>query len=371
MGKATKLNINPKILKWARDESGFSIEEIINKLDIAEIRYLNWEKNGQDIPFGKLKDIARLYKRQIATFFIPEVPQKTKKPKDYRGLDVIESELTKDTFLAIRRARKYKRLLLELNKTEYYKNKYAWLDEYIERFMGISLDSINLTKWIRDKLKYSIDSQLSDKNLETSYKSWRIAFEERLGIYIFQFPMPALEVQGFCYSDSFPFCIVVNSRYSTASKIFTLFHELGHVLKRQSGMCIPDNVSEHQLIEWASNSFAGNTLVPEKAIVPTKNHQEIFQLSRKLKVSSEVYLRRLKGLNLVTNEEFYTLLQEIRGAVRPPSKAKGFLNPLQKSINSRGQLFFNTVLDAAHKNQIPYSRATDVLGLKVNYLLSV
>ena len=74
------VNINPSVLLWARQEAGYNIDEVATKLSVNSDLYEVWEKEGKDIPFGKLQNLATYYKRQIAVFFLPEVPAKIKKP---------------------------------------------------------------------------------------------------------------------------------------------------------------------------------------------------------------------------------------------------------------------------------------------------
>jgi len=315
-----------------------------------------------------LRVLAKLCKRQIAIFFLPQVPQKIKKPIDYRNLS--NSTLSPETLLAMRRAQKFIEVLKELNGIDFYNKKYEWIVDFKNQYINLPLSRSSIINWVRDKLQYSIETQFSDKSIELSYSNWRDAFEEKLGIHIFQFNMPANETQGFCYSHTFPYCIVVNGRYSVASKIFTLFHELGHLLRKQSGMCLPDSVTEGNTLEFEYNSFAGATLLPENFVVPLYNQEEIFSHARKLKVSSEVYLRRQKSLGLIDNDTFFSLLEDIRKAIKPPRKRFARSSPMQKSMNSRGHNLFYTVVDAVRQNRISYNQASDILGVKINHLIT-
>ncbi|HNZ65265.1 MAG TPA: ImmA/IrrE family metallo-endopeptidase [Smithella sp.] len=368
MNTTSRLRINPEILKWARVESGYSIDYIARKIDIEQQTYILWEDQDSEIPFSKLKSLAKLLKRQIAFFFLSDIPQSTKKPKDFRNL--MDDSLSPETHLVFRRAQRYLDVLKELNDNNFYSEKYEWLNEFKNQFGNQSLLKGNVSSWVREKLQYTVNNQISDTNIEKSYKNWRQSFENNLGIYTFQFSMPTEEVQGFCYADSFPYCIVVNNNYSTASKIFTLFHELGHILKKQSAMCLPDLAFEDKEEELECNSFAGRTLLPEDIMQPLFDANDIFSYSRKLKVSSEVYLRRLRSLNLINKKDFFALLDDIHQAVKPKKKGFAISSPLQKSLNSRGQKFFYTVVDAARLNRITYSHASDVLGIKINHILT-
>lgn len=366
----TKIKINPKILRWAREESGYLEKDISFKLNIDLNRYLQWEKTGEDIPFGKLKILAKTFKRQIATFFLPKIPPKIKKPKDFRNLLLVNTPLSKDTLLSIRRVCRYQKLMLELFGSKYFQYKYKWFDEYREKFQNSS-DSDQIACWFRKKLKYTIEDQINEKSNEIAYKKWRNLFENKLTIFVFQFSMPTDEIQGFSYSDEYPICIAINSKnYSTNSRIFTLFHEFAHSLKNQSSLCIPNTVTEEQHEEYKINSLAGSLLLPRNYVTSTTDPDEIYKYSKKYKVSSEVYLRRLKDLNLISDDKFFELLDLIREKVKLPKKGSFPVSPLQKSINARGQLFYDSVISAARNEVITYSRAADILGIKVNYFLS-
>jgi len=97
---------------------------------------------------------------------------------------------------------------------------------------------------------------------------------------------------------------------------------------------------------------------------------QIDELSKKYKVSSEVYLRRLKDLNLISRDRFFELLDIIRSKVKPSKKGGFAVSQIQKSINARGQLFCYSVINAAKNEVITYNRASDILGIKVNYILA-
>jgi Zn-dependent peptidase ImmA (M78 family) len=135
-------------------------------------------------------------------------------------------------------------------------------------------------------------------------------------------------------------------------------------------LCKPDDTvlrRQDTSTEYDCNSFAGSLLVPAKEVVPAKDKDTIFKYAKKFKVSSEVYLRRLFALDYVSENEFFQLLDDIHKGVLPtrPHYSK---SPVNKSINSRGVALFNSVLDAMNQKKVSYSLASDILGLKINYL---
>lgn len=366
------IDINPQTLKWAREEAGYDIADIVTSLEVDHASYNEWENNGRKIPFNILKKISKKFKRQIAVFFLTEIPKKVKKPKDFRNLALVTVKNSKETILAIRRANRYTNLLQEINGISYYQKKYSWLKEYNDKFgEDININNDTIAVWIRNKIEISLELQMNSPTQNQIYKIWRENIEDKLGISIFQFKMPSDEIQGFSLLDEYPFCITVNNSNAYTGRIFTIFHELGHILKNQSGMCYPEKLERNQQFEFECNSFAGKLLIPTEIVVQTDSADEIFQYAKQLKISSEAYLRRLYEMEYLSDDQFFTLLTEIRSKVVKIDKP--FFRPttLQKSLNSRGNHLFDSVVDAAINNRISFSLASDVLGIKINYLLNL
>ncbi|MBL7846383.1 MAG: ImmA/IrrE family metallo-endopeptidase [Cyclobacteriaceae bacterium] len=355
------VNINSKILRWAREERGFTTEEICQKIRLNIETYNDWEKNGKDIPFSKLQKLANQYKRQIAIFFLPDIPPKTKKPKDYRNL--ADTTLTKDTLFVIRKVNHFRTLSLELEGSTYWTKKYEWTKE--------AQTTKEKEQWLRNKLDISIDDQLRYESSSQAYRHWRNSIESKLGILVFQFAMPLNQVQGFCYSDYQPYCIVVNSKHSYQARIFTLFHELGHLVKHQSGICLPDKVESNEEVEFGCNEFAGRFLIPENALVPSTEFEEIKTFASQLKVSSEVYLRRLLDEGLLNKVRFFSLLKEIKASYKDFKQRKGgFVKPVVKSKAERGETFYNMIFENLSSNKIKYTEASEALGLTIKTIMS-
>ncbi|MFI5129847.1 MAG: ImmA/IrrE family metallo-endopeptidase [Chitinophagales bacterium] len=362
-----EVDINPGVLKWAREEAGFDIFEIADKVNVSKDQYKVWEKKGKNIPLGKLKTIAGQYKRQLAVFFLPEIPEKVNKPKDFRNLTPKRSKLSKEVLTVIRDVTYFRETALELQGETYWKGRYSWLKE-VE---NIKQDNNALASWLREKLNISIDDQLGWKSDNEAFRSWRQAVENQLGILVFQFSMPLNEVQGFCFTDSLPYSIVVNSKHHYTSRLFTIFHELAHVVRHHSGICIVDNVNEKQREEFSCNSFAGKFLVPQNNLITTENLSEIQLYANKLKISREVYLRRLKDENQITSIKFFSLLDKIKTTYKPPTKKSGFAVKQEVlSRASRGETFFNLVLDSLNQNRLSYTQASTMLDLKISRVLN-
>jgi Zn-dependent peptidase ImmA (M78 family) len=362
--KRISVNINPIILKWARLEAGYNISEVAYKLPINNEIYQNWEIEGKNIPLGKLKDLARYYRRQIAVFFLQNVPDEIKKPKDFRNLSPEQSKLSKDVLLILRRVNRLQKIAFELKDKGYWEKRYHWINEFKKN------EPHDLAKWIRNKLEVNINKQLSWKKDYEAYRNWRIQVEDKLGILIFQFSMPLEEVNGFCLTNNFPYVIITNSNHPYTGRIFTIFHELIHILRHESGMCLIDNINKNQKDEWECNALAAEILIPVNTLIQTDSLDEIKKYASELNVSREAYLRKLKEENLISDIKFFSILDEIRSTYKKRKSKDGFVLPEVRSKASRGETFFNMVLEAVTNNQINYSEASNALDLRINRLLN-
>ena len=366
-----KVNINPEVLQWAREEAGYTVNEIADKLQAID--YKTWEKDGKNIPLGKLKKAAGYYKRQVAVFFLPYVPKKLEKQNDFRNLKPSESNLSKEVLLVLRRAARLQHIARELRGESYWQKKYEWQNEVQQFIVSSKPDDAKINRWLRKRLDIDLEDQLQWQNDNEAYRQWRLAVEEKLGILVFQFPMPMEELQGFCFTESFPYVIVTNSRQSYYGRLFTIFHELAHIIRHHSGMCLMDftNTQKQKQEEFECNAFAGKFLVPSSQVEATDDLKEIRRFANKLGVSREVYLRRMKDEGLISDVKFFTLLDQIKATYKKSSDKRFVpVMPEVKSKASRGETFFNMVLDAVNNNQISYTEASDVLDLRVNRLVN-
>lgn len=358
-----KVDINPKILIWAREERGMSAKDVAEKLKLDASDLSQWEFDGKGILFGSLQLVAKLYKRQTAVFFLSDVPVKVRKPKDCRNLAVGGGSFSPETMLAIRRTERYLQTSRELSGIPYWNKQYEWL----KNFNGTKKNIEKEIRLLRDLLEVDVDSKQSSRS-DVAFRNWRTKIEEKLGIFVFQFPMSENELDGFSFAfDEFPYAIVVNNQNAPVRKIFTIFHELSHILKHNPGACKPDYGTNQLKIELECNTFAGKFLVPKEFLKTTNSVDEIFRLAGLFNISGEVYLRRLSEENKISKPKFFELLDPVRERSNSFKRKKtdGAPSMLIQSKSTRGNKFFNIITGAVTNSQISYSAASDLLGLKV------
>lgn len=369
MPKNLKIQVDPKLLIWAREEAGYNKNEVACKLKIPTDRYTDWESGNEAIPLGYLKKIANHFKRQLAVFLLPVPPPKTRKPRDFRNLALSQQGLSPEIMLAIRRTNKYLNIARELYDEFYWLDHYQWQDE-IKRIAPRSRLGDELIQWLRSKLRISITDQMGFRDISDAYRKWRNTVEQELSLFIFQFDMPEEEIDGFCFAEGKPpYAIVINKNIASARKIFTIFHEFAHIVRHQSGICQTEIYNDERDFEFECNTFAGKFLIPDNDVKPFSDMQTLTTFARKYHVSREVYLRRNLEQKLISSNLFFTYLKEIRETPTPlRRKPTGYVSPEKLSKSTRGDKFFNTVINAVCENRIDYLSASDALGLGYSYI---
>ena len=365
------MTVNPKMLVWAREERGMSLENAAEKLGVEAAQLEKWENDGQGMAFNVLESIAKEYKRQTAVFFLPAVPPKAKRPKDCRNLAGARGVFSVETLLAIRRADRYLQVARELDNASYWKEQYAWAKDFSGKPSNVNEEAARM----RGLLISDSDRIVQPGKSDEAFRYWRNKIEEKLGIFVFQFSTPEDEVDGidgFSYAfDTLPYGIVINSKNHSVRKIFTLFHELGHILRHEPGACQTGYSDEEgQLkIELECHNFAGKLLAPASKLRVTDSVDEIFDYARTFNISGEAYLRRLHEEKKIPSNLFFDLLGPVReksnSLGRKKKKKNSPIAGVILSKSTRGRKFFNLVATAATANRMSFSAASDLLGLKV------
>ena len=248
--------INPDIVRWARERSGYTLHEIAKsfKKDIATIS--NWESGAAVPTYVQLEELADKYKRPVAIFFFPEPPEEP----DFADQSALRSseieKLDPGIRLLLRQARARQLSLMELSmdvnpaETKIFRDLHAQLDR----------SPIELAQQTRAYLDISVETQASWSNAREALENWREQIEEK-GIFVFKDAFHNDSIDGFCLvHEQFP-VIYLNNSQLPVRQIFSLFHELAHLLLGKNGITRGVNPMGEQ-IEVFCNQFASEFLVP-------------------------------------------------------------------------------------------------------------
>ena len=288
-----------------------SIEEVARRLkkDISVVR--GWENGTKRPTYPVLEKLAySLFKIPLAVFYFPQPPEVDEPIRKFRHLPEYElSRLSSDTLHKIRLAQGYQDSLNELAHL-YPSPEVGWSEM---RVSGRSPET--LARDVRATLDISLEGQFSYRDAEIAAKAWRYAIEQ-FGVYTFKDTLKDRFISGFCLLDRKYPIIFVNNSNSFTRQVFTIAHELGHILLGINGVTDIDESYFRLLsprirsVETRCNRFAAELLVPDAAfrrvissfgdITP----QSISDIANMFSVSREVILRRLLDKELVSHE-FY------------------------------------------------------------------
>lgn len=301
--------IQPSVLRWARESQGYSIDDVAQHLKREPAEIEAWEKPGTAAPtYAQLEDLAyKLYKRPLAVFFLPGPPVEPSVTKEFRSLPEFElDQLAADTRFQVRIAHAYQISLRELNDDVNPAARKIFKDIRLSATGSVG----NAAGSIRSYLGITLKAQSAWETSDAALKVWRNAVEEA-GIYVFKHSFKQKSISGFCLADDeFP-VIYLNNSTAKTRQIFSLFHELAHLLLRVNAISKFDRAYVDQLpqkekrIEQFCNALAAEFLVPSEdfsaqlRLVRQINDRSIATLALRYHVSREAILRRMLDRGLV------------------------------------------------------------------------
>jgi len=362
--------IQPSVLRWAREAQGYSVDDVALHLKRETDEIEAWESGESAPSYSQLEKLAYgLYKRPLAVFFLPEPPQEPDVKQEFRTLPDFElDQLAADTRYQLRLAHALQISLLELSDEKNTADRLIFRDIKLTTKSGLS----KAANEIRAYLKISLDEQSSWKSSDAALKAWRNVVEEA-GIYIFKHSFKQKSISGFCLSHAeFPIIYLNNSTTKTR-QIFSLFHELAHLLLSQNSITkfdtsyIAQLPKKEQNIEKFCNALAAEILVPDsdfsKRIIGEKSINEVLvsNLAKRYRVSREVVLRRILEKGLVSREFYESKSKQWADEVEAGG-AGGDYYATQASY--LGDQYLRLVFSRHYQGRLTLEQAADYLGVR-------
>lgn len=367
--------VQPSLLEWARETQGLSIREVAQRMkrDPAEIEA--WEKGQSSPTYIQLETLAyKVYKRPLAVFFLPQPPPEPDPEHEFRTLpDFDLADLTADTRYQIRFAHSLQLSLKELNEDKNPTPRLIFRDVALTSTGKVADEA----RSVRDYLGVPLETQIAWRSSEVALRNWRNAVEGA-GIFVFKHAFKEKQISGFCLFDrEFPI-IYLNNSTSKTRQIFSLFHELAHLLFQINGISKFDQgyISQlrqpEQRIEQFCNAFAAELLIPSADFdAQIRGYRRIDetaveQLASRYSVSRESVLRRLLDQKLVSQE-----LYEERAAawaVQAERRESSGGNYYATQATYLGERYLKLVLGKYYQGKLTLEQAAEYLGVKTRNL---
>jgi Zn-dependent peptidase ImmA (M78 family)/transcriptional regulator with XRE-family HTH domain len=354
-----RVPINGSTLRWARNLSHMTEEELGRAAGISANRIIEIEDGAEGPTYVQTRKMAKKLDRPAAFFLIPP-PATADIPvtADFRGRgDEMPSLLARE----IKRAEAHRRTLDDLEgiaSPPPLPSQVSW-QSIIENATAA-----------RHALGIEISTVPHTALGNPSFNYWR-GLLERAGLVIFQTTGIGLDTyRGLSIHHETRPIILLNGADSAGGKIFTLFHEMAHLVNRTSGLCL---LEERNTDEALCNAFAAEFLMPTSEIQRIASgpepSDEVTRVAHHFRVSKLAAAIKLKSMNRLTEAEL-----EI---VRSESDAEWQRNrerlaesdgvPPQWSLRLRdlGQSYTSSVFRALENQRISMLDATYLLDAKV------
>lgn len=349
------------------------------RVRVTADRLRGWEEGSASPSVAQLRQLAEVYKRPLAAFFLPEPPPDHPLPVDYRRPAHARQEVSFQLRLAHREVVYRRTVALELAQASSVDLPQFHLS------VGSTGDAERAAETIRAALGVALEPDMESTDGYHPLRVWRTACEDA-GILVCQAQrIPSGEMSGFSVHESPLPVIVLNPKDHPHRRLFTLLHEVAHLAAHQGGICdtrAPSPAADPA--EAKCNAIAAATLVPRADLVeqplvsqhgssPAWSDHDLRGLARRYGVSREVVLRRLLALEL-SDEGFYrqrraTFAAEYERFSHRASR--GSPPPATAALSRCGPTFARLVLRAYGSDVVSLRDACDYLGVGPKQLQNV
>lgn len=367
----TRIPIVGDVLVWARKR---------NKLELADAaRKLKCDHNQlAKIESGEVMPTAGLFRRMASVYLLPEatllrdtVPQERPLPKDFRSFDGATVTLSYETIASIRHVEARQEAMATL----------AEIDKDVVP-PNLPVHSLNespekLGANFRKQLGFPVVDQLRLTG-EKAFLRWRVLVEN-MGVSVYVEPFGKDDTRGVSlFFNAFPAIVIDQTEKFPGARLFTLFHELGHLLIRQAGI---SNFNGRNSVEAFCNRFAAAFLMPAEAI------EAVFDLSKlkarepdiaqlefaaaKLCVTISQVTLRLEQLGYAEPGYYKRIASKLRPPTPKPKKKDSQVPFKFTYLSSAGHNLPTTVFASLDRHQITKLEASRLLDLAPSHFTAI
>ncbi len=371
------LGVQPSVLRWARESQGYSLDDVAIHLkrDIDEI--VAWETGAASPTYSQLEILAyRLYKRPLAVFFMPSPPAERKVKQEFRTLPDSELDrLASDTRYQLRLAHAYQISLRELNDGVNSSPRKIFRDLTLTAQSNIRKSA----ERVRAYLGIALDAQIGWKNAEAALKVWRTAVEAS-GVFVFKHSFKQKTISGFCLADEeFPLIYLNNSTAKTR-QIFSLFHELAHLLLKVNAISTLDDAllqdlpQKEQGIERFCNALAAEILVPwadfeaQLSGIGPPYDDAVVPLAQRYHVSRESILRRFLDCGLIDQRRYEARVAQWAGEAETRGSGGDYYATQTTYL---GEGYMRLVFAKYYQGRLTLEQTADYLGVRTKSVAGI
>lgn len=388
MPAVERVEIEPEVLRWARETAGYTPSMAAKRLGVKSEMIDQWESGELSPTISQLRRVVALYDRPLAVLLLPAVPVEGGAPVDFRARGAEgEKRWTPELHAELKRAISQRQVFLELREVSPES-----LPSVADRVQVGQQDPEGAARIIRSAL--GIDGWPRTAWHEPrTLLSMTIQAAERLGILVIQTEgVDPSEMQGFSVAK-WPYPVIaLNGGDPSRRRLFTLVHELCHVARGASGVCDlhenpPGNRDQRDEAEAYCNAVAAAVFMPREIVMadPTVSEAarmhawtltELSHLSDQFGLSSEAVLIRLIDLGEATWSTYELRKPELdseyarwrRETKERQRGREGGPNYYVVKVRNLGKGYAAAVLDAYYNRAISSRDVANYLNIRFDQL---
>ena len=294
----TAVDVNPRVLQWARRRAGMEISSLVNRFP----RYGDWESGAARPTLKQLERLARTVHAPVGYFFLPEPPEEKIPIPDFRTVGNMRSGRPSVNLLDT--------VYVCQQRQDWYRNFARIEGEDPLPFVGSATPSGSVrstAEEMRTVLRFDLEERRSAATWTDALRRF-IEQADAVGVLVMvngvvgnntSRKLDPDEFRGFALADDLAPLVFINGADTKAAQMFTLAHELAHLWLGESALSDVEATSEpsHAVEAWC-NRVAAEFLVPMELLRLEYRRSpnltdELNRLARRFKVSTLVVLRRV------------------------------------------------------------------------------
>ena len=368
-----QITLQPGVLRWARERVGISPEELARKIQVKPQRVFEWENSGR-ISIAQTDRLAKSTHTPLGFLYLAKPPADQLPIPDFRTRRQSGSLPSPDL----------------LETVESMQRRQSWMrDELIAEgaepldfvgSWGTDDSPLAAARAMRDALRLADGWAAQEATWTDALRRLRDK-AEHAGVLVVlngvvgnntHRKLDRGEFQGFALVDEYAPLVFVNGADFKAAQMFTLAHELAHLLVGETGV---SRFRDFRPVDHATEQFCDRTaaefLVPERELQAfwstARQTTDPYQaIARRFKVSSLVAARRTLDLKLIDEDAFSGFYEEYRDQEWHEKQSSepggGDFWKVQKW--RLGPRFGGAIVRAVREDRLLYREAYNLTGLR-------
>lgn len=355
-----RLNIHPNLLRWVIQRAGISEEKAIETFPLLN----GWLSQEKQPTLNQLKNFAAKFYVPFGYLFMSNLPIENIPFPMFRGEAGQQDHFNLNVYDTVMNVQA----------------RQEWLEEYLEEndiktcnFIGSITTKTSISETVRrlrtildldDRWAFSLatpDAAVSLLGQKIEDTGVFLAYNGVVGNNTHR-PLKVSECRGFALVNEKAPYIFVNSADSKSAQLFTLIHEVAHLMLGVSAGHAGSEVLNHEATENYCDMVAAEFLVPASVL------REIWindtkSASRRFKASELVVARRAHDLCLMSDTEynaFWAMYSQRQLRIKKKSTGGCFY---LTSVKRVGRNFAIHVRNAVNNKQLNYTEAYRLTGL--------